>query len=138
MSPMGNQYHRDAILSASPARLVTMLYDRMLLDLHRAEAAQDRGDWVAAHENLTHAQAILAELTSSLTVDAWNGGAGLLALYTYVSTALVGANVYRDVRRTRESITLLEPLRLAWHEAADELAAATPRPAYTGGTLGVA
>jgi flagellar protein FliS len=112
------QLNREAILSASPARLLTMLYDRLLVDLGRAEAAQLNGQWPVASENLLHAQAIIAELTSSLNVDAWDGGQGLRALYAYVSTALVNANVNRDVERTRESIALLEPLRQAWHEAA--------------------
>ncbi|WP_157156827.1 MULTISPECIES: flagellar export chaperone FliS [unclassified Diaminobutyricimonas] len=113
------QLNREAILSASPARLLTMLYDRLLVDLGRAEAAQLNGQWPVASENLLHAQAIIAELTSSLNVDAWDGGQGLRALYAYVSTALVNANVNRDVERTRESIALLEPLRQAWHEASE-------------------
>jgi hypothetical protein len=32
-----NQYLADSVLSAPPARLLTMLYDRLLLDLARAE-----------------------------------------------------------------------------------------------------
>lgn len=130
------QLNREAILSATPARLLTMLYDRLLLDLGRAEAAQIAGQWPVASENLLHAQAIVAELTSSLNVEAWNGGEGLRGLYAYVSTALVNANVNRDVERTRESIALLEPLRQAWHEAA---AAQPAQPApRTTGTLGFA
>ncbi len=42
------QYTNEAVLSATPAQLVTMLYDRLLLDLHRAEAAQTTADWEAA------------------------------------------------------------------------------------------
>ncbi|WP_166878230.1 flagellar export chaperone FliS [Salinibacterium sp. ZJ450] len=130
------QLNREAILSATPARLLTMLYDRLLLDLGRAEAAQLAEQWPVASEQLLHAQAIIAELTSSLNVEAWNGGEGLRGLYAYVSTSLVNANVNRDVERTRESIALLEPLRQAWHEAsAAQPAHAAPR---TTGTLGFA
>ena len=35
------QYNRDVILTATPTHLLTMLYDRLLLDLGRAEAAQE-------------------------------------------------------------------------------------------------
>src|SRR5690554_5113259 len=118
-----SQYNRDAILSASPVRLLTMLYDRLLLDLERAEIAHGAKDWAAVSENLVHAQAILAELASSLKLDVWDGAEGLLSLYTYVSSALVSANVQRDVSRIRESIELLEPLRQGWHEAAGQLSA---------------
>jgi flagellar secretion chaperone FliS len=137
ISAKRSQYNREAILSATPIRLLTMLYDRLLLDLNRAEAAQDSQDWQVASENLLHAQAIVAELTSSLNADAWDGGQGLLGLYLYVSNALIAANVRRDVARTRESIALLEPLRTAWYEAAGEIS--TQRAAEAaGGRLDIA
>jgi flagellar secretion chaperone FliS len=137
ISAKRSQYNRDAILSATPIRLLTMLYDRLLLDLNRADAAQVSQNWQVASENLLHAQAIVAELTSSLKVDAWDGGEGLLGLYLYVSNALVSANVRRDVERTRECITLLEPLRTAWYEAAGEIS--TQRAAESaGGRLDIA
>ncbi|RNE66819.1 flagellar export chaperone FliS [Cryobacterium tepidiphilum] len=132
-----SQYNQDAILSATPVRLLTMLYDRLLLDLGRAEAAQSAENWSVAGENLLHAQAIVSELSSTLRVDAWDGGEGLMALYTYVSTAMISANIHHDIERTRESIALLEPLRQTWHEAAAMLPAQAP-VTNIGGTLGVA
>ncbi len=123
------QYLNDSVLSASPARLLTMLYDRLLLDLGRAEAAQEAANWAVATENLVHAQAIITELSSSLKTDVWDGADGLLGLYNYVSTALVNANIQRNPGLTREAIALLEPLRLAWHQASDAVAAKAPAPA---------
>lgn len=123
-----NQYLEDSVLSAPPARLLTMLYDRLLLDLGRAETAQQAAQWPVASENLLHAQAIIAELISSLKTDTWDGADGLLGLYNYAFTALVNANIQRDPALTREAIELLEPLRQAWHEAA----AAVPAPAAAG------
>lgn len=120
-----NQYLNESVLSAPPARLLTMLYDRLLLDLGRAEAAQDAANWSVASENLIHAQAIITELSSSLKTDVWEGADGLLGLYNYASTALINANIQRNPALTREAIDLLEPLRQAWHEAA----AAVPAPA---------
>ena len=142
MSMMGGaqarraQLNREAVLSATPVRLLTMLYDRLLLDLGRTEIAQNIEDWAVASENLLHAQAIVSELSTSLNQDAWEGGEGLFALYTYVSNALMSANIHRDVARTREAIALLEPLRQTWHEAA-ELLPAQPM-ARAGGEYGLA
>lgn len=116
------RYQADAVMSAPPERLVTMLYDRLVLDLERGEAAQLAGDWQEANAQLQHAQAIVAELTASLT-DAWEGSQGLRALYAFVTTTLVGANVARDPQRTRQCLDLIAPLRDAWHEAAQQLAA---------------
>lgn len=130
-----NQYSSDAILSAPPARLLTMLYDRLLLDLHRSQFAQENSNWSVATENLLHAQAIVAELASTLNVDVWDGAENLLGIYNYAMQAMIGANIHRDVERTRECIALLEPLRESWHDAAAQLPAQTvPRPT---GSLGV-
>ena len=74
------QYNQDAILSASPQRLLTMLFDRLLLDLQRAEAAQSEQDWNRASGYLVHAQDIVAELTGSLDVERWDGAQDLLAI----------------------------------------------------------
>lgn len=112
------QLNREAILSASPARLLTMLYDRLLLDLNRAEAAQHSGEWTVASENLVHAQQIIAELISSLNPDVWDGAHGLQGLYAFATQALINANIRRDPASTRQVIGLMEPLRQAWHEAA--------------------
>src|SRR6478735_5669649 len=120
-----NRYLEDSVLSAPPARLLTMLYDRLLLDLGRAETAQPAANWPVASENLLHAQAIIAELISSLETDSWDGADGLLGLYNYAFTALVNANIQRDPALTREAIELLEPLRQAWHSGS----AAVPAPA---------
>lgn len=127
-----NAYNRDAILSASPVRLLTMLYDRLVLDLTRAETAQRDGNWPVAWENLRHADQIVAELASSLRLDAWDGADGLLQLYTYVADLIVFGNIERDADKIREAINLIEPLRQTWHEAAALL------PSETGGTLGTA
>jgi flagellar protein FliS len=93
-------YNRDSVLSASPAKILTMLYDRLLLDLQRAETAQRGEDWAAASPCLLHAQEIVAELTSSLRPDQWDGGPGLLALYGYVTQAMIAANIGRDIEKT--------------------------------------
>ena len=112
------QLNREAILSASPARLLTMLYDRLLVDLNRAETAQLAGDWPVASENLVHAQAIISELASSLNSDTWSGATGLHGIYAFATQLLIDANIKRDAALTRQAIALMEPLRQTWHEAA--------------------
>lgn len=126
------QYNQDAILSASPNRLLTMLFDRLMLDLQRAEAAQSEQDWSRASGHLIHAQDIVAELAGTLDVERWDGGQNLLAIYLFSSTKLVSANVEHSVERTREVITIMEPLRQTWHEAAAIVA--QQQAAQHGGT----
>jgi len=131
-----SQYTTDAVLSAPPARLLTMLYDRLLLDLGRARFAQESQNWSFATENLLHAQAIVAELASTLKTDEWDGAENLLGIYDYAMQAMIGANIHRDVDRTSECILLLEPLRQGWHDAAASLSATNGTTA-AGGMLGI-
>ena len=131
------QYNRDVILTATPTHLLTMLYDRLLLDLNRAESAQENEDWETSSENLLHAQDIVAELTSSLDTEKWDGADGLLGVYNFAARALIYANTHRDIASTRLCITLLEPLRQTWHEAAAALPVSRPTELVPVGSLGV-
>lgn len=111
------QYLEQQVGSASPAQLLTMLYDRLLVDIDRAAAAQDAGDAASAGPHLTHAQTIVAELNGSLT-DAWDGAAELRSIYTYLTSRLIAANIGRDRAATAECHDIVAPLREAWHQAA--------------------
>jgi flagellar protein FliS len=115
---MRARYAGEAVATASPAKLLTMLYDRLLRDVVGAEAALERRDLQTGHNLLVHAQQIVSELRSSLDVDAWSGGPGLAALYDYVGAELLAANLTKDPAKAGTCRELLEPLRQAWHEAA--------------------
>lgn len=121
-----SRYVDDTVSTASPAKLLTMLYDRLVLDLQRAEAEQLVGDRVAANTHLVHAQDIVGELAATLDVDAWDGAARLMSVYTFLLTELIGANVSGDAARTAACRELVEPLRDAWHEAAGQVAGTAP------------
>src|SRR4051794_41861363 len=79
-----SRYAREAVMTASPVRLVTMLYDRLVRDLDDAELAISLDNPQAAHAQLRHAQDIVQELSSSLDVSKWDGGPGLQSLYTWL------------------------------------------------------
>jgi flagellar protein FliS len=117
------RYMGDSVATASPHQLLVMLYDRLALDLERAEQALVDGDREGSHEHLTHAQDIVLELRASLDVDVWEGGPRLAALYAWLVGELIQANVKRDVRRVRDCRKVVEPLRDAWREAALSLTA---------------
>ena len=117
------RYLGDTVTTASPQRLLVMLYDRLALDLERAEDALVGKDREAAHVQLMHAQEIVLELRSSLQVDVWEGGPRLAALYGWLVGELIQANLKGDVRRVRDCRAIVEPLRDAWHQAAASLAA---------------
>jgi flagellar protein FliS len=112
------RYMGDAVTTASPQRLLVMLYDRLALDLERAQTALAAGDREEAGAQLQHAQEIVLELLASLQVDAWEGGPRLAALYNWLVTELVTANVKGDANRVSSCRQVVEPLRDAWRQAA--------------------
>jgi flagellar secretion chaperone FliS len=132
-------YADAARTTASPERLLCMVYDRLLLDLERATESLQLGQ--SAHPHLMHAQDIVHELLVSLDHQAWEGAGRLASIYVYLHTQLVHANIRRDQAIVSECVALVAPLRDAWHAAADRTTASTavvdltqPRPALTAMT----
>jgi flagellar protein FliS len=118
------RYLTDSISTASPGKLLVMLYDRLVLDLGQAEELlRAGGAREPAGERLLHAQEIVLELRTTLNVEAWSGAPGLANLYGYLITELIGANVRGDADRVAACRRLVEPLRDAWREAAASAAA---------------
>ncbi|KRB79945.1 hypothetical protein ASE01_00050 [Nocardioides sp. Root190] len=111
-------YRENSVATASPARLLVMLVERLVLDGERALAAQQAGDWNAAHQHLLHAQDIVAELESSLDADRMTGGRQLAALYQFLRNTLVQANVRRSPETTEQALGLSRQLCDTWREAA--------------------
>ncbi len=113
-----SRYAADSVSTASPARLLVMLYDRLLRDLVTAEEAAGKHDLATMSSELVHAQDIVLELRTSLDITAWDGARALADLYTYLHGELVTANVKKDAARIATCSTLVEPLRDAWRTAA--------------------
>jgi flagellar secretion chaperone FliS len=112
-----DRYLTDLVTTASPARLLVLLYDRLALDLNTAGTALGGQDWTTANTRLQHAQAIVVELRASLDLTAWSAAPGLAALYEFLLTELVNANVGRDTTAVARCLALVEPLRDAWRQA---------------------
>jgi flagellar secretion chaperone FliS len=119
------RYMGDSVTTASPQQLLVMLYDRLALDLERAETALEAADREGARGPLMHAQEIIINLRGSLKVEVWDGGPRLAALYGWLLTELIQANLKGDIRRVRDCRKIVEPLREAWRQAAASLAVGT-------------
>jgi flagellar protein FliS len=122
-----NRYLQDSIDTASPGKLLVMLYDRLVLDLAQGEEAIRAGDRDTAADRITHAQEIILELRTTLDLDAWAGAAGLAGLYGFLLTELIQANIKRDADKVASCRGIVEPLRDAWRQAAT-LATTGPAP----------
>lgn len=111
-------YRDNAVATASPARLLVMLVERLVLDVERGLTAQQAADWSAAHRHLLHAQDIVNELETSLDVDAMPAGRQLAAIYAFLRGQLVDANIRRDSATTGQALTLARQIADTWRQAA--------------------
>ena len=115
-TPKGsNTYHTQQILTASPARLVTMLYEKAITSLRLAIAAIEDGDIKARWAANLRAVEIIEHL--SMTLDTDKGGEfaeQLEPLYPFMIRHLINVDVHNDPEPARQVIALLEPLRDSW------------------------
>lgn len=110
------RYASDAAQTVSPARLVTMLYDRLVVDLATAEDAMHHNDVATVGDRLGRAQEILLELHASLDLEIWPEGESLSRLYLWLVGELMQARLQAAPQRVADCRHLLEPLRDAWQE----------------------
>ena len=112
-----NRFVSDGVGSMPQGKLLVLLYDRMVRDLDEAAVAIDRRDTVGAHEALTHAQDIVAELHSALDVDRWDGAQAMVDIYTFLADLLGRANMAKSLALVAEARSVVLPLRDMWGEA---------------------
>ncbi len=96
------RYLREAVLTATPAQRVVMLYDQLLQNIAIAEnalAAPEPRDLKMANDNLVNAQEIVLTLQGVLRADIWDGAGSLAALYLHLHGELVAANMEQDADR---------------------------------------
>ena len=108
-----NQYRTTAIQTASPGKLLLMLYDGLLLSLRQAADAIKTGKTAEAHRFLVKSQDIIDELIITLNMD-YEISHNLIQLYDFWKDQLVQANIKKDVRLINDMTGLVGELREAW------------------------
>ncbi len=113
-----DQYKKNAVLTASPERILIMLYDGAINFLNVAKRAIEEKQIELAHNNIVKAQKILQEFMNTLDMDANKEVAeNLLRLYDYLYHTLVQANIKKDISKVDEVIEHLRVLKETWEQA---------------------
>lgn len=133
MTDAHDKYLQSQVMTAAPEKLVLMLYDATIRFITQAKADIAGGDASSANENLCRAQAIIAELMSSLDFEYGEVSVGLFSVYQFFYERLVEANLAKDSRILDEVTPLLDDLRRAWRES--QAPGQTPRPTGTDSTF---
>jgi len=108
--------------SANPHRLITMLFDGAIMALGKATQAIRDNNIEEKGRTLSMAIDIISSgLQASLDPTAGGELAERLnALYDYMCTRLLHANLHNDTAATDEVLHLLREVRDAWQEIADD------------------
>jgi flagellar protein FliS len=116
MNPQAAQnYLRTRVLTATPEQLQMMLYDGAIRFTDAGKAAIIRKDWEATYLNLSRAQKIITELSSSLKPSiAPELCAKLSSLYNFIYRKLVEASMHHTVESADEALKLLRYQRDTW------------------------
>ncbi len=114
------KYLAQQVMSASPAKLVAMLYERAIMLLHDAVGAIEAGDIERRWRANSKATEIICELWQALDMEAGGEIAeNLNRLYGCMMMHLTVVDTENNAQAARAVIRLLEPLRRSWHELAD-------------------
>jgi flagellar protein FliS len=103
--------------SASPHRLIQMLFNGALEKISVAKGSMERGEIAKKGQNIGWAISIIEGLRTSLDKDA--GGeiaANLDSLYNYMEERLFFANAENNVEILDEVTKLLKTVKTAWDE----------------------
>ena len=111
------QYRQNSVETATPTRMVVMLYDGAIRFLCQALPAMRAHQYDQQSLQIGKAQAIIAHLRD--TLDFQQGGAvavHLSRLYVGLFDALTDANIHDRPERVERAIEALRELRVAWAE----------------------
>ncbi len=116
---MGLRYKEVGIRTASPEKLVVLLYEGAMQQARRAKAFHEEGNVGLRGAAISRALAIVAELQHSLNMEAGGEISGnLRALYFFVTDRLLEANITNRIEAIDEALGVLETLHEAWAEIA--------------------
>jgi len=110
-------YQKNKYETASPHKLIWLLYDGAINNLRRAQAAIDQSESNEANRFILKAQDIIYELMSCLNEE--QGGEiarNLREIYFYCVNQLIQANIRKEKALLQEVEGYIDSLRSAWIE----------------------
>lgn len=117
-------YRELEILSASPERLVVIMFDALVVQLERARLGTERNDLEMQVTGLNKARAIIGELLATLDFEKGAEVAERLAdLYQFFLMELIDVGQRRDIAMMRRLAGMASQLRDGFTGAAEQLQA---------------
>ena len=117
-NPNSSKYLENSVNTASPSKLVEMLYQNSIERLEKTKILIKNKNLSEANKQIIRVQDIITELNVSLDLKA--GGdisQNLRSLYNYMNRRLVEANIKKDLEILEEVKTMIKDLLDTWREA---------------------
>lgn len=117
-----DKYKQTSIETATPEKLMFMLFDGGIKFLKQAEKHIEDKDMLKANEKLKKGQEVIRELMASLDLE--KGGEfaeNQLRLYDYMHYELVQANMRKDKEKVEIIRNMLSDIKDSFKEAYDKM-----------------
>ncbi|MCI5641162.1 MAG: flagellar export chaperone FliS [Lachnospiraceae bacterium] len=109
------QYQRNAIQTASPAKLTLMLFDGAIKFSNIAIEGIEEGNIEKAHNNIIKVQNIIVEFRATLDFK-YPVAQEFDKVYDYIYRRLVEANMKKDKEIMEETLRHIRTMRDTWKE----------------------
>ena len=108
-------YLKTQVLSASPAKLTSMLFDGAIKSIKLAQIAIEQHEIEKAHNNIMNAENIIYELANSVDTKVEGELPGqLLSLYDFMNSQLQEDNIKKDKQTLVRVLDMLTTLSNSW------------------------
>lgn len=111
-----SSYQNMQFETMSPARLIQLLFEKLLKELQRAKACIQEKNIEGKGEAISKSQEVLMELLNSLNLDVGQIAHNLQALYLYMFRELNYVNLHLDLKKLNVVVRIVEDLKSAWEE----------------------
>jgi flagellar secretion chaperone FliS len=120
-----NAYRQMSLETASPAKVIVMLYDRLAFEIKDARQALASHRPANAHFALKRGQEIVWGLDSALDTSRWPEGEQLRSVYVWLTEQLIEANLKKSDAPLDACLPIVESLADAWRQAVMNVASPT-------------
>lgn len=118
LNPYLKQYQKSHVETATPEKILILLYDGAIQFLNKANIALEQKNYVDLYNNIVGCENIILEFMGTLNMEI--GGelaVNLYRLYEYLYNTLVSANINKDGAKINEVLRHLKSLRETWQKA---------------------
>lgn len=110
-----DQYHKNKIMTASPADLTLLLYEGAIKFCNVAIVALEHGDMEKVHTNIKRVEDIIVELQATLN-HKYPVAEDFDKIYKYIYDLLVEANIKKDMDILERALDQIRGMRDTWKE----------------------